>query len=160
MRRRRRCVCARVWSEVNAAGDARESAPAPSSYTVHSSRLLWSARLTDVVCTAGCRPYLISPTCVRACVSRHFAAVQSSAQPPYPPIAHVCTLVIAKFHYTDPTGHARTRTDFFAIRISEKLRWVRAGLRQSPCGSSRARVVEFSLYGLQLQAELLRSAAP
>ena len=60
------------------------------------------------------------------------------------------SLLIAKFHYTDPTGPDRTRTDFFAA----KLRWVRAGLRQSPCGSvrvragpvgsSRARVVEFS----------------
>ena len=43
--------------------------------------------------------------------------------------------VRAKFHYTDPT---RTRPDphgpartFFAA----KLRWVRAGRRQSPCGS-------------------------
>ena len=58
--------------------------------------------------------------------------------------------IIAKFHYTDPTGPARTRTDFFAAN----LRWVRAGLRQSPCGSvrvhegpvgsGRARVMEFS----------------
>ena len=46
-------------------------------------------------------------------------------------------LVIAKFHYTDPTGPART---FFAA----KLRWVRAGRRQSPCGSGRVRVMEFS----------------
>ena len=37
-----------------------------------------------------------------------------------------CSL-IAKFHYTDPTGPARIRTDFFAA----KLRWVRAG----PVGS-------------------------
>ena len=53
--------------------------------------------------------------------------------------------VIAKFHYTGPTGPARTRTDFFAARVSEKLRWVRAGVRQSPCGSGRVRVVEFSI---------------
>ena len=53
---------------------------------------------------------------------------------------------IAKFHYTDPT---RTRPDphgpartFFAA----KLRWVRAGRRQSPVGSGRVRVVEFSSY--------------
>ena len=45
-------------------------------------------------------------------------------------------LFIAKFHYTGPTGPART---FFAARVSER---VRAG----PCGSGRARVVEFSLY--------------
>jgi len=53
-------------------------------------------------------------------------------------------LLIAKFNYTDPTGPARTlsatRTDFFAA----KLRWVRAGRRQSPCGSGRVRVMEFS----------------
>jgi len=47
--------------------------------------------------------------------------------------------LIAKFHYTDPTGPART---FFGA----KLRWVRAGRRQSPCGSGRVRVVEFSSY--------------
>ena len=45
----------------------------------------------------------------------------------------------AKFHCTGPTGPARTRADFFAARISEKLRWVRAGLRQSPSGSARVR---------------------
>ena len=54
----------------------------------------------------------------------------------------------------DPRGPARTRTDFLAARVSEKLRWVRAGLRQSSCesvrvragpvGSARARVVKFS----------------
>jgi len=33
-----------------------------------------------------------------------------------------------------PTG---PRTDFFAARVSEKLRWVCAGLRQSPCGSGQ-----------------------
>jgi len=40
----------------------------------------------------------------------------------------------------DPTGPARTCTDFFAA----KLRWVRAARRQSPRGSGRVRVVEFS----------------
>jgi len=35
--------------------------------------------------------------------------------------------VIAKFHYTGPTGPDRTHTDFLATRVSEKLRWVRAG---------------------------------
>jgi len=44
-------------------------------------------------------------------------------------------IVIATFHYTGPTGPDRTRTDFFAA----KLRWVRAGLLQSPCGSVRVR---------------------
>jgi len=53
--------------------------------------------------------------------------------------------LIAKCHYTGPTEPDRTRTDFFAAQVSEKLRWVRAGLRQSPCGSGRARVVAFSL---------------
>ena len=63
---------------------------------------------------------------------------------PSPPPCSGCTLcvVIAKFHYTGPTGPART---FFAARVSEKLRWVRARLRQSPRESGRVRVVEFSL---------------
>ena len=75
--------------------------------------------------------------------------------------------IIAKFHYTGPTGPDRTGPDqtnsshfvgdrlnsttrarpdptgpawtFFVARVSEKLRWVRAGLRQSPCGSVRVR---------------------
>ena len=46
-----------------------------------------------------------------------------------------------KIHNTGPTGPDRTRTDFFAARVSDKLRWVRAG----PVGSGRARVVELSL---------------
>ena len=48
-------------------------------------------------------------------------------------------LIIAKFHYTDPTGPDRTRTDFFlrrnsvgSVRVSDK---VRAG----PFGSARVR---------------------
>ena len=45
----------------------------------------------------------------------------------------------AKFYYTGPTGPDRTHTDFFAARVSEKLRLVPAGLRQSPCGSVRVR---------------------
>ena len=30
--------------------------------------------------------------------------------------------IIAKFHYTGPTGPDRTRTDFFAARVSDKVR--------------------------------------
>ena len=41
----------------------------------------------------------------------------------------------AKFHYTDPTGPARTRTDFFCGETP-----------LGPCGSGRVRVVEFSFY--------------
>ena len=51
---------------------------------------------------------------------------------------------IAKFHYTDSTGPARTRM----TRISEKLRWsvrVSDKVRAGPRGSGRAPVVEFSL---------------
>ena len=60
-----------------------------------------------------------------------------------------CSTVVAKFHYTGPTGPARTRTDFMrpgsprnsvgSVRVSDK---VRAG----PRGSGRVRVEEFSLY--------------
>ena len=45
-------------------------------------------------------------------------------------------VVKAKFHYTDPTGPARTQRSFAA----KKSVRVRAG----PVGSGRARVVEFS----------------
>jgi len=65
-------------------------------------------------------------------------------------------LLIAKFHYTGPTGPARTRT----TRISEKLRWsvrVSDKVRAGPVGSGRARVVEFSFYGAS--ARLLHSSA-
>jgi len=51
--------------------------------------------------------------------------------------------IIAKFHYTDPTGPDRTRTDPNDPDLRETP-LVRAGLRQSPCESGRARVVEFS----------------
>jgi len=53
-----------------------------------------------------------------------------------PPARHDKTIVcrvIAKFHYTDPTGPARTRTDFFCGETP-----------LGPCGSGRVRVVEFS----------------
>jgi len=53
--------------------------------------------------------------------------------------------VKAKFHYTDPTGPARTlsvtRTDPTEFLGDPGRKKVRAG----PFGSSRARVVEFSL---------------
>ena len=54
--------------------------------------------------------------------------------------------IIAKFHYTGPTGPALTflrpgspRNSVGSVRVSDK---VRAG----PRGSGRARLVEFSLY--------------
>jgi len=85
--------------------------------------------------------------------------------PPAPPISssrrqwrtHTSRSILAEFHYTGPTGPNRTQTDFFAARVSEKLHWVRALLRQSPCGSARVLVVEFSLYqplDLQTLADL------
>jgi len=43
----------------------------------------------------------------------------------------------AKFHYTGPTGPARTRTDPNGLCR-------RPGPQKSPCGSGRARVVEFN----------------
>ena len=57
------------------------------------------------------------------------------------------------YSYIPLLGPDRTRTDFFAARVSEKPRWVRAG----PRGSGRVRVVEFSLYqplDLQTLADL------
>ena len=46
--------------------------------------------------------------------------------------------IIAKFHYTGPNGPARTRTDPNDPDLRETP-LVRAGLRQSPCGSARVR---------------------
>ena len=46
---------------------------------------------------------------------------------------HAATL--SRKGYIPLHGPDRTRTDFFAARISEKLRWVRAG----PCWSARVR---------------------
>ena len=59
----------------------------------------------------------------------------------------------AKFHYTDPTGPART---FFAA----KLRWVRAGRRQSLCGSGRVRVMEFSFKPINRLTQTHRQTTP
>ena len=60
----------------------------------------------------------------------------------FPKGSVVCTRptrdVYAKFHYTGPTGPARTRTDPNDTDLRETP-FVRAGLRQSPCGSARVR---------------------
>ena len=50
----------------------------------------------------------------------------------------------AKFHYTGPTGPARTRTDFVGDPRGPNGVYRRPGPQKSPCGSGRARVVEFS----------------
>jgi len=50
----------------------------------------------------------------------------------------ICQL-IAKFHYTGPTGPARTQRSFAAKKV-------RAGPVGSVSGPCRARVVEFSSY--------------
>jgi len=50
-------------------------------------------------------------------------------------MAHVTYRLIAKFHYTDPTGPARTQRSFSAKKSVR--------VRSGPC---RVRVVEFSYY--------------
>ena len=50
--------------------------------------------------------------------------------------------IIAEFHYTDPTGPARTQRSFAA----KKSVRVRAGPVGSVSGPCRVRVVEFSSY--------------
>jgi len=50
----------------------------------------------------------------------------------------------AKFHYTGPTGPAWTRTDFVGDPHGPNEVSRRPGPQKSPCGSVRARVVEFS----------------
>jgi len=54
-------------------------------------------------------------------------------------------LVKAKFHYTGPTGHDRTRTDFAGDRHGPTEFLGDPG-RSGPGGSGRARVEEFSQY--------------
>jgi len=145
------CVC--VWSEVNATRASQHQHHPAIQFTAVAS--------CDLLCSLMCcaRPAVgrISfhrRACVREPTFRGSPVIRSASVSTHRPRLHT------GYSQIPLHGPDRTRTDFFAIRISEKLRWVRAGLRQSPRGSSRARVVEFSLYGLQLQAELLRSAAP
>jgi len=71
----------------------------------------------------------------------------------------VASAVAYAYSYIPLLGPDRTRTDFFAARVSEKPRWVRAvrAVRAGPRGSGRVRVVEFSLYqplDLQTLADL------
>jgi len=68
----------------------------------------------------------------------------------------VSIFIIAKFHYTGPTGPARTflrpgspRNSVGSVRVSDK---VRAG----PRGSGRARVVEFRIFATKGQRPLTR----
>jgi len=53
-------------------------------------------------------------------------------------------LVIAKFHYTGPTGPDQTKSADF-VRDPGLRPGSREKVRASPVGSGRARVVEFSL---------------
>ena len=62
-----------------------------------------------------------------------------------PALSSSSSSVIATFHHTDPTGPARIRADPNDPDLRETP-LVRAGLRQSPRGSGRVRVVEFSVY--------------
>ena len=55
---------------------------------------------------------------------------------------NVCAGVCAKFHYTGPTGPDRTRTDFVGDPHGTQRSF--SNSRVGPCGSDRARVVEFS----------------
>ena len=47
--------------------------------------------------------------------------------------------VITKFHYTDPTGPDRTRTDFVTDPARTQRSSRRPGLQKGPCGSVRVR---------------------
>jgi len=61
-------------------------------------------------------------------------------------------LLIAKFHYTGPTGPDRTRADpngparTLSETGTDPTEFRRKKVRAGPCGSGRARVVEFSSY--------------
>jgi len=72
----------------------------------------------------------------------------------------VVGLFQAKFHYTFPTGHDRTRADprtLWETRTDPTEFLGDPGRRKSPCGSSRARVVEFSYYDTSETMQAIRS---
>ena len=143
--------CLRQWTELRSSRDqavarqnsseaARTSSTARS--TVNGAAVVGTAERTKVVDDTDTHRQrrrdiqterdggTASISAVRGGIGRrrrHANDIQPSAQ----------QYIIAKFHYTDPTGPERT---FFVA----KLRWVRAGRRQSPCGSGRVRVMEFS----------------
>jgi len=64
--------------------------------------------------------------------------------------------VKAKFHYTGPTGPARTRTDFVGDPHGPNGVSRRPGPQKSPCGSGRARVVEFSYNACTTRSDTVR----
>jgi len=80
-------------------------------------------------------------------VPKSFGRCQQRCGPSLPVLQQLVRLIIAKFHYTGPTGPARNRTDPHGLcrrpartQRSFAAKKVRAG----PCGSGRVRVVEFS----------------
>ena len=78
----------------------------------------------------------------RRCRVTHVLSQQSHTRLPSTPTRqtrHDHTVPTACSYIPPLHGPDRTRTDFFVARVSEKLRWVRAGLRQSPYGSVRVR---------------------
>ena len=75
----------------------------------------------------------------------HFGTVFVKEDSETGKVAQKPCLFKAKFHYTGPTGPARTPDQ----RSLSEIRVVR--VRAGPVGSGRARVVEFSLYATKSQ---------
>jgi len=68
--------------------------------------------------------------------------------------AHGVRCLKAKFHYTGPTGPARTLSQ---TRTDPTEFLGDPGRKKSPCGSGRVRVVEFSYYGIPVYVRRLLS---
>ena len=85
----------------------------------------------------GDRRDAVAAVTARRCRVTHVLSQQSHTRLPSRPTRqtrHDHTVPTAYSYIPPLHGPDRTRTDFFAARVSEKLRWVRAGLRQSPYG--------------------------
>ena len=105
----------------------RQPLPIRSRWRIHPSQNRWWPHGTSA--RRGSR-------CVIA--KLHYTATRTRPDRTRPDKVRGLCLVLAKFHYTGPTGPDRSRTDPNDPDLRETP-LVRAGLRQSPCGSARVR---------------------
>ena len=105
----------------------RQPLPICSRWRIHPSQNRWWPHGTSARRGSRC-----------VIVKLHYTATRTRPDRTRPDKVRGLCLVLAKFHYTGPTGPARTWT----TRISEKLRWsvrVSDKVRAGPRGSARVR---------------------